>query len=91
MAWLDGSGYMRCWHPRNPKKKVYVARLVLEQKLGRPLTDDEQAHHIDGDRFNNAPENLTVMLIGEHQSHDNRRRAPARRNANGTFKKGRTR
>lgn len=31
------------------------------------LEDSEQVHHIDGDRTNNAVENLVVTTIGEHR------------------------
>jgi hypothetical protein len=36
-------------------------RRVAESTLGRPLRKGEVVHHIDGDKFNNAPENLLVM------------------------------
>ena len=36
-------------------------RVVAEQILGRPLTDDEVVHHLDGDILNNGPENLYVF------------------------------
>jgi len=36
-------------------------RLVAETKLGRPLLSHEIVHHIDGNKQNNAPENLQVI------------------------------
>ena len=36
-------------------------RAVAEQLLGRPLKSSEVVHHIDGDKRNNAPENLVVL------------------------------
>jgi hypothetical protein len=39
---------------------------VAERTLGRPLTDDEIVHHVDGDRLNNAESNLVVMSLEEH-------------------------
>lgn len=41
-------------------------RVVAERVLGRPLRPGEIVHHIDGDKHNNAPENLRVMSQGEH-------------------------
>lgn len=42
----------------------YVHRIVAETMLGRSFTDSEVVHHKDGNRLNNAPENLEV-----HESH----------------------
>lgn len=36
-------------------------RVVAEQILGRELRPGEVVHHIDGDKRNNAPENLKVF------------------------------
>lgn len=41
-------------------------RAVVETGLGRPLARDEIVHHIDGDKHNNDPSNLTVMTRAEH-------------------------
>ena len=34
---------------------VYEHFVVAERSLGRPLRNDEQVHHLDLDRSNNAP------------------------------------
>jgi hypothetical protein len=34
---------------------------VAEEKLGRPLTDQEVVHHLDGDILNNHHDNLEVL------------------------------
>lgn len=36
-------------------------RVVAEQMLGRPLKPGEVVHHLDGNKRNNAPENLMVF------------------------------
>ena len=41
-------------------------RAVAEKSIGRKLVPGEIVHHIDGDKHNNAPENLQVMTQSEH-------------------------
>ena len=41
-------------------------RVVAEQMLGRPLVKGEIVHLIDGNKHNNAPENLQVMTQADH-------------------------
>lgn len=42
-------------------------RILMEEKLGRPLEPDEDVHHIDEDVTNNDLSNLEVVKHGEHQ------------------------
>lgn len=54
---LDKNGYRVI---RVDGVEVMEHRVVLAQKIGRPLTDDETAHHINGIRNDNRPENLEL-------------------------------
>lgn len=52
---------------KETKKVVSYPRLVMEEKLGRPLLENEQAHHKNENPLDNDPNNLTVELLGDHQ------------------------
>lgn len=52
---------------RVDKKYILEHRHVMEQILGRPLTEKEEVHHRDANRQNNAPENLELRS-GPHGS-----------------------
>lgn len=66
------SGYYYIYKPDHPNaispRRLYVAehRLVMEQKLGRFLRNNEIVHHINGNKLDNRPENLEVMTASEH-------------------------
>ena len=55
--------------------KIYgkpAHRVVAEKMLGRPLNEDEVVHHRDGNKYNNAPENLVVFPNqAAHTKHHN--------------------
>lgn len=68
----DHAGYIRVWEPDHPNAFrngwVLEHRLVMEQVLGRYLTTGEHVHHINGQKWDNRPENLAVLGHSEHSS-----------------------
>lgn len=50
---------------KNGKVK-HIHRIVMEEKLGRPLHDGEIVHHKDGNKRNNDPGNLELTDISKH-------------------------
>ncbi len=49
-----------CYYKGNPRK-------VLEKKLGRKLTKNEEAHHINKCRKDARPSNLTALTKAKHK------------------------
>ena len=71
--------------------KAYTARarIVAEQMLGRPLTSDEIAHHINGIKDDDRPENIEVVNRTTHTIHHHKgavRSEETRRNIGKTSK-----
>lgn len=64
-------GYVMIFVPTNARAntKGYVPEhiLVMEQKIGRHLSPDEEVHHKDGIRSNNKSDNLE--LFSSHNEH----------------------
>lgn len=70
----DKRGYVRRKQPHHPfacvTGFVLEHRLVAEKKLGRFLSKDESAHHINGDKRDNSENNIAVLQrIAHHEYH----------------------
>lgn len=65
----DGRKHVVIIHDNGISQTRSYPRLLLEQKLGRPLQDDETVDHIDGDFTNDSPENLRVLSRSENAAH----------------------
>lgn len=76
-------GYRYVYAPDSPSARkngghkgyVYEHRLVMERFLGRPLTKDEDVHHIDFNGLNNSLSNLIVLKKSDHYRLHRRLRA----------------
>lgn len=49
-----------------PASTVRIHRLLMEEKVGRRLSYNEDVHHIDGDVWNWDVSNLIILKKGEH-------------------------
>jgi len=75
--WKTAGGYIRLYMPNHPSASkdgsVLEHRVVLENKVGRLLNRNEIAHHINGIKTDNRPDNLELMAWGEHTRHHMRK------------------
>lgn len=67
----NGGGYRYCRtdppHPRANTNGLYpLHRVLAENRLGRLLEPNEHVHHRDGDKTNDRPDNLEVLLASAH-------------------------
>lgn len=67
-AWKGGrfqrkDGYICIW---NGSKYVLEHRKIMEDYLGRKLSDEEQIHHINKCKWDNRVENFEITNVHEH-------------------------
>src|SRR5680860_776022 len=73
-----GGGYRYCRtnpkHPKSNSNGLYpLHRVLVENKLGRPLLEDEEVHHVDENKDNDSPDNLVVMNKSSHAKHHSKK------------------
>jgi hypothetical protein len=64
---IKPNGYVEITRGKNKGKAQHV--VVMEERIGRNLLNDEVVHHIDGDRSNNDINNLALMTRSGHCRH----------------------
>lgn len=73
-VWITNRGYkklLRHGHPRGGRDGYVLEHiLVMEESVGRLLTEQEVIHHINGDKTDNRIENLRLFPThAEHMKH----------------------
>lgn len=68
---INNFGYRVVFDPDSAQSNIKGERLehrkIMEEYIGRPLTQDEVIHHINKNRLDNRIENLRIMTRSEHQ------------------------
>lgn len=66
-GWVDNRGYRWLYVSENGRRVARREhRVIVERSLGRKLEPWELVHHKDGDKANNALENLEIKDWGAH-------------------------
>jgi hypothetical protein len=63
---VSNSGYQQFKDP-GTGQWVYTHRRVAEKQVGGAIYAGREVHHIDGNKNNNRPSNLTIVSKAEHR------------------------
>jgi hypothetical protein len=63
---VNSSGYQQFKDPRTGRWEL-THRRVAEKLVGGSIFPGREVHHIDGDKTNNRPSNLTIVSKAKHR------------------------
>jgi hypothetical protein len=62
---IKTNGYVKVWDSET-QKYVFQHRKIVEESIGRKLTNSEDVHHINYNKEDNSIENLMLITKSEH-------------------------